>query len=146
MKRIVFVITTLIMLAPVAVLAEYISVKVPVANIRSGPSETSDLLWKVEKYHPLFVLGKKGSWYHFRDFEGDEGWISDSLVGKDAAVITIRDDCNIRSGPDIKYDVLFTAEDGIPFKVLKKQGQWLNVVHEDGDRGWIHQSLVWPNE
>ena len=105
MKRIVFVITTLIMLAPVAVLAEYISVKVPVAN--------SDLLWKVEKYHPLFVLGKKGSWYHFRDFEGDEGWISDSLVGKDAAVITIRDDCNIRSGPDIKYDVLFTAEDGI---------------------------------
>lgn len=134
------------MVAPFTAMAEYISVKVPVANIRSGPSETSDLLWKVEAYHPLIVLEKKGSWYRFRDFEGDEGWIYSTLVNKEKSVITKKDNCNVRSGPGTKYDILFTTETGIPFKVLKKQGRWLKVLHTDGDRGWLHRSLVWPDE
>lgn len=146
MKRIVFYICAIILLVPPAFGAEFISVKVPVANIRSGPSESSDLLWKVEAYHPLIVLEKKGSWYRFRDFEGDEGWIFASLVNKDESVITVKDNCNIRSGPGTKYDILFTAEVGIPFKILKKKGKWLNVLHTDGDRGWIHKSLVWPEQ
>jgi SH3-like domain-containing protein len=146
MKRIFILIALLTVAAPLTATAEYISVKVPVANIRSGPSEASDLLWKVEAYHPLFVLEKKDAWYHFRDFQGDEGWIHNSLVNKEQSVITIKDDCNVRSGPDTKADILFTTEAGIPFKVLKKQGKWLNVLHSDGDRGWLYKSLVWPGE
>ena len=146
MKRILILIAVLTLAAPLTAVAEYISVKVAVANIRSGPSEAGDLLWKVETYHPLFVLEKKDSWYHFRDFEGDEGWINSSLVNKEQSVITKKDDCNVRSGPDTKSEILFTTEAGIPFKVLKKQGQWLNVLHADGDRGWLHQSLVWPDK
>ena len=146
MKRIFFLIVSLFLAPPLAAMAEYISVKVPVANIRSGPSENSDLLWKVEAYHPLLVLEKKDGWYHFRDFEGDEGWIYGSLVNKEQSVITKKDDCNVRSGPGTNFDILFTTEAGIPFKVLKKKGQWLYVLHTDGDRGWIHQSLVWPDQ
>ncbi len=146
MKRIFILITCLIITAPSLALADYISVKVPVANIRSGPSETSDLLWKVEAYHPLLVLENKNNWYHFRDFEGDEGWIYGTLVNKEPSVITIKDDCNVRSGPGTNSDILFTTGVGIPFKILKKKGQWLYVLHTDGDRGWIHQSLVWPDQ
>lgn len=146
MKRILFLIVVLFMLAPLTAAAEYISVKVTVANIRSEPSDSGDLLWKVEAYHPLLVLEKKGSWYRFRDFEGDVGWIYAPLVNHDESVITIKDDCNVRSGPGTQYDVLFTTEAGIPFKVLKKEGKWLNVLHTDGDRGWIHSSLVWPEQ
>jgi len=68
--------------------ADRVSVSVPVANIRSGPGETYDLLWKVEKYHPLEIMKTSGSWYRFRDFEGDEGWIHKSLVSKTPSVIT----------------------------------------------------------
>jgi SH3-like domain-containing protein len=130
---------------PVSVLADYIAVKVPIANIRSGPDQTKDILWKVEAYHPMYVLEKKGKWYHFKDFEGDEGWIHSSLVQKIGTVITKKNDCNVRSGPGTKYDIVFTTEKGIPFKVLKTNKKWLNVEHADGDRGWLHQSLVWPN-
>jgi SH3-like domain-containing protein len=31
----------------------------------------------------------------------------------------------------------------VPFKVLDRKGEWLHVEHADGDRGWIHSSLVW---
>ena len=136
----------LFLLPPFTAVAEYISVKVPVANIRSEPNDAADLLWQVEAYYPMLVLEKKGDWYRFRDFEGDEGWIYASLVNNDESVITIKDDCNVRSGPGTQYDIVFKTEAGIPFKVLKKQGKWLNVLHTDGDRGWIHKSLVWPDQ
>ena len=115
----------------------------PVANIRSGPDSKSDILWKVEKYFPIFVVKKSGSWYQFRDFEEDSGWVHKSLVGKVKAVITKKDLCNIRSRPATTEKILFTVEKGIPFKVLKRKDRWLNVEHADGDKGWIHDSLVW---
>jgi SH3-like domain-containing protein len=97
----------------------------------------------VEKYYPIFVVKKSGSWYQFRDFEEDSGWVHKSLVGKVKAVITKKDLCNIRSKPGTKEKILFTVEKGIPFKVLKRKDRWLNVEHADGDKGWIHDSLVW---
>ncbi len=123
--------------------AERLTIIAPLANIRSGPDTKKDILWKVEKYYPIFVIKKSKSWYHFRDFEDDKGWVHKSLVGKVPAVITKKDLCNIRSGPSTKKKILFSVEKGIPFKVLKREGRWLNVEHADGDTGWIHDSLVW---
>jgi SH3-like domain-containing protein len=124
-------------------MAERLTIIAPVANIRSGPDTKSDILWKVEKYFPIFVIKKSGSWYQFRDFEEDSGWVHKSLVGKVKAVITKKDLCNIRAKPGTKEKILFTVEKGIPFKVIESKGPWLHVEHADGDRGWIHNSLVW---
>ena len=124
-------------------LAERLTIIGSVANIRSGPDSKSDILWKVEKYYPIFVLKKSDSWYYFRDFEDDRGWVHKSLVGNVPSVITKKDLCNIRSGPSTKDKILFSVEKGIPFKVLKHQERWLHIEHSDGDRGWIFETLVW---
>jgi len=123
--------------------AERLAVTDSIANIRSGPGTNNVIIWKVEKDHPLEIIGKKGKWYHFRDFEKDEGWIHNSLVGKVKTVITKKEKCNIRSGPGTKYEILFRVEKGIPFRVLKRQGVWIKIRHADGDQGWIHNTLVW---
>ena len=123
--------------------AERLTVTAPVANIRSGPGTNHNVLWKVEQFFPLLVIKKSGEWYQFKDFEGDRGWVHNSLVGKVSAVITRNDNCNIRSGPGTSHAVLFTVEKGIPFKVLNRKGSWIHIKHSDGDKGWIHKSLVW---
>ena len=123
--------------------AERLAVAVPIANIRSGPGAKYDLLWKVEKYHPLNIIKKNGQWYLFQDFEDDKGWIHSSLVKKIPAVISKKDNCNVRSGPGTGFDIVFTVEKGIPFKVLKRKGAWIHIQHSDGDKGWIHKQLVW---
>lgn len=123
--------------------AERLSVKANIANIRSGPNTSDAVIWQVEKYHPLKVVQKQGSWYLFEDFEGDRGWIHDSLLADTPTVIVKNDRCNVRSGPETKYEIRFTVDKGVPFKVLKKKGKWIQVVHADGDQGWIHRSLVW---
>lgn len=123
--------------------AERLAISAPVANIRSGPGTNHNVLWKVEQFFPILVIQKSGEWYRFQDFEGDKGWVHQSLVGKIQSVITRNDACNIRSGPGTNQTILFSVEKGIPFKVLKRKNSWIHVVHSDGDKGWIHKSLVW---
>jgi SH3-like domain-containing protein len=123
--------------------SERLAVKSSKANIRSGPGTNYDILWEVEKYHPMMIIETKDKWCRFSDFEGDIGWIYRPLLGKIDAVITIRDKCNVRSGPGKDNAVLFTTDKGIPFKVLEKKDGWFQIQHADGDAGWIHQSLVW---
>lgn len=122
---------------------ERLAIQSNVANVRSGPNIEEAVLWKVEKYYPVIILEKKGDWCRFRDFEGDQGWIHASLLGTIKSVVVTADHCNVRTGPGTQYDIAFTVNKGIPFKVLQTKGKWLQVQHADGDSGWIHKSLVW---
>lgn len=124
-------------------LAQRLSVKAHIANIRAEPSTDATVLWQVEKFHPLKVIKKEGAWVQFEDFEGDRGWVHSSLLADIRSVIIKNNKCNVRSGPSTDNDIFFTVDKGVPFRVLENEGKWLHIVHEDGDKGWIHQSLVW---
>ena len=138
-------ITTILFIscAAIACAGERLTVAVPTANIRSGPGTNYDIIWQVYKYYPLRVIKKTKQWYRFVDFEGDKGWIYRPLVRKIASVITIKEKCNIRSGPGTNYAVVFTTEKGVAFKVINRKGNWIHIRHADGDEGWIYKSLVW---
>ena len=133
----------LLCLMPGLALAERLSIKVPKANIRSGPGTKYEIIWQVGRYYPVPIIKKSGHWCQFSDYEGDAGWVSDKLLGKQQTVITVKDACNVRSGPGTKYPVIFISDKGVAFKVLKKQGKWIKIQHPDGDRGWIYKTLVW---
>ena len=97
----------------------------------------------MEKFHPLLIIEKKGVWYKIKDFEGDMAWVHSSLLGKINGVITTKAKCNVRSKPNKGGKILFTVERGVPFKVLKRNGNWIRIKHADGEIGWIYNSLVW---
>jgi SH3-like domain-containing protein len=126
-----------------AMASQRMAVKADIANIRARPDISADTLWQVEKYYPLLILDKKDAWYRFKDFEGDVGWIHESLVDKTPTVIVKVNRANIRADAGTQYDLVFDAEKGTPFKVLKKKGRWIKVQHADGDTGWIFSSLIW---
>jgi SH3-like domain-containing protein len=143
MKRLSLLIIFLFLISAGTATAERLAVITSVANIRSGPGTQYDVLWQVEKYYPILVTEKSDPWYKFKDFENDIGWVHKSLVGDVETVITKKDLCNIRSGPGTDEKILFTVEKGVPFKVLEHKQSWLHIEHGDGDKGWIHESLVW---
>ena len=128
---------------PTAAASQRMAVKADIANIRARPEIKSDTLWQVEKYYPLLILEKKEAWYRIKDFEGDVGWIHDSLVDDTPTVIVKVDRANIRADAGTQFDLVFDAQKGTPFKVLEKKGQWIKIQHADGDTGWIFSSLVW---
>lgn len=133
----------IIFLLNTAAMAERWSVNVNKCNVRSGPGESYDVIWQVEKYYPLEILESKGKWLFFKDVDGDEGWIHANLLTKTETVVVKKKKCNIRSGPGTKHKIAFIAEKGIPFKVLSRKKSWIQIEHADGDKGWIHESLVW---
>ncbi len=136
-------VTVFLLLCGAAQAEQRVSVSVPEANIRSGSGNNFEVLWKSEKNFPLTVIKKSGDWYQVKDFEGDQGWVHQSLVGNTPSVITIKDKNNLRSEPKPDAKVLFSVGPGIPFKVLKRSNKWILVEHADGDKGWIHESTVW---
>lgn len=123
--------------------AKMLSTKNSNVNIRSGPGTNHEVLWQAGKYCPLEILKEEGKWYHFKDFEQDEGWIHKSLVTHIPSLVVKVDEANVRSGPGEKYSLVFKAMKGVSFKVLKTKGDWVKVKHEDGDTGWIFRSLLW---
>ncbi|HSL60594.1 MAG TPA: SH3 domain-containing protein [Desulfotignum sp.] len=129
--------------AGVAAAAERLTVKASIANMRSGPTTSHDVLWQVEKYHPFLVEEKRDSWVKVKDFEGDMAWIHESLLTNVEGVITNKPKCNVRSDPTTESSILFTVERGVPFRVIKRQGDWIHIEHADGEKGWIFHTLVW---
>lgn len=61
-------------------LAERLAVSAPVANIRSGPGTSHNILFTVEKGIPFKVLKSEGSWIYIEHSDGDKGWIHKALV------------------------------------------------------------------
>ena len=141
--RYVILLIALFIAADAAAASERMAVASEIANIRSGPGTDSKVLWQVERYYPLLVIEKKNPWYRFKDYDGHQGWIHKSLVNKTATVMVRVRRANLRSGPGTQNAIVFDAEKGTPFKVIKRKGDWFNVQHADGDSGWIFRSLVW---
>jgi SH3-like domain-containing protein len=125
--------------------ARILSVGVQKANIRKGPSTKYPVLWSAGKYYPVDIIKKAGNWYRIKDFEGDVGWMYKSLLKEIPAVIVQAALVNVRKGPGKNYGVLFQAEKGVTFRLLRKKKSWLRVQHADGEIGWIHNKLVWGN-
>ena len=67
--------------------AEYVTVSGDNVNVRTGPGTDNPPSMELFDGYPLKVLQKKGDWMEIADFEGDTGWIHNSLVGKNATVI-----------------------------------------------------------
>jgi SH3-like domain-containing protein len=143
MVRITIFIAILTFLFCSQALAERWAVNADKCNVRSGPGEEFEVIWQVEKYYPVDVIDGKDKWRFFRDVDGDEGWIHEDLLNKLDTIIIVKDHCNIRSGPGKEHNVTFIAEKGIPFRVVNRQKEWIEIEHADGDRGWVHSSLVW---
>ncbi|MFZ2633372.1 MAG: SH3 domain-containing protein [Desulfosalsimonadaceae bacterium] len=126
--------------------AERLAVIKEIANIRSGPGDSYEVLWQVEKNMPFEILDKDktGTWYYVKDYEGTIGWIKKSLLSKIDTVVAIpKTECNVRVTPTTDGNISFKAVKGVPFKVMERKGEWLHVQHTDGDEGWIHKSMVW---
>ena len=51
---------------------------------------------------------------------------------------------NLRSGPGIKYKILWQLDKGYPLKVIKTKGKWYKVQDYENDVGWVHSALTSP--
>ena len=123
-------------------------VKVPVANIRSGPGTHYEKAWEVYQYMPLQKVGASlsGDWYAVKDVDGDVGWIYKTLVTAQYRCATVKSKIvNVRTGPGTRYRKKFTepVQKYNSFRILDTKGIWVKVKDEWNNIGWIHKNYLW---
>jgi len=123
--------------------AEYMSVVKDGINLRSGPDTKSEVLYQLPAGYPLEVLERKGQWLKVSDYEGDKGWIQESMVNKTPHVIVKAKEGNIRSGPNTTEKIVGSGVREVIFTKVDQKGDWIKISHPDLN-GWIHKDLVWP--
>lgn len=57
-----------------------------------------------------------------------------------------KDGANVRSGPDIKKDLLWEVFKDFPLQVISRQKEWMQIKDFEGDQGWIFANLVSSKE
>ena len=139
------VLVALISFCPVqpTLAAEYVSAARDGVNLRSGPDANANVLFQLPAGYPLEVLGKQGGWYKVSDYEGDKGWIQESVVNKTPYVIIKVKECKIRSGPSTSEKVVGSGVKDVILARVEKKGDWIKVSHPNLT-GWVHKDLVWP--
>ena len=69
--------------------------------------------------------------------------LSLTAAGHGAEYVSVKNDAvNIRSGPSTDDKVVWQVFESFPLEIIKREGQWLNVVDFEGDKGWIYEPLV----
>lgn len=137
---------TCLFLAPPAMAAdEYVSVNKDGVNVRSGPSTNSPIYMELFRGYPLKVLKKDGEWMQISDFEGDTGWIHQSLVSKnDTVIVNASKSVNMRAEPSTTAAVVADVERGVIMTKIGEDGKWVKLKHSSGTVGWIYKPLLWP--
>ena len=143
--------------------AQSIAVKSHTAELRDSTDPYAyRVVLMVPRYYPLAVESEDANFYKVSDYQGREGWIAkkdtydpetvvvdtdgNKIVRKMRTVVIKSTNINIRSGPGTDHNIVFRADQGVAFKVLDQKGEWLQVVHESGEEGWLHGALVWGGE
>lgn len=142
MKRFLFLTLFLLMAAPVS--AEMISVLHQPAELRAQPLVArSKVIAELPRYTPLEVLATAAEYYKVRDHRGQVGYVHRSLTGATGSLVITAEACNIRSGPGTSHSIAYKAVQGDSFRALSRQGEWLEIVNEQGTPGWVWQNLTW---
>jgi SH3-like domain-containing protein len=123
--------------------AQMVSIDRPEVNMRSGPGTKYDALWMLSQGYPLRVIGRKGNWYHVRDFENDKGWVYRPLTGKKRYHIVKAEVVNIRSGPSTKNRIVGKTYYGELLRTLDRRKRWVKIRHESGLVGWVSRNRLW---
>jgi len=123
-------------------------VKVPKANLRTGPGTNYEIGWTVYKYMPLEKVGVSlsGNWYAVKDLDNTVLWIHRNLVTTQYRCIVVNTEkVNVRKGPDTGYQKRFDTpmEKYYSARILNRKGNWIKIIDGDNDTGWIHKDYLW---
>ena len=127
-------------------LARGVCVKNDWANLRNGPGRNHKKTWMVYQYMPFKLLKTTTEWLKVEDQDGDQHWIFKPLITESLhCAATNKNGTPVKAGPG--EDEVHKSYSPVPryyaVKVLKTEGDWVQVQDQDNEIGWIHKDHLW---
>ncbi len=146
-RRYVKIICGSLLVFPLLVIAAPTSAKcigTDQANIRSGPSLSSDIIFSVPLGYPIEIEKEKGGWTLVYDWQSNRGWVFKPLILDTKTAVILVNKANIRNSANQGAAVVGAAEKGEIYKVLSQEGNWSKLGYFEGDSflGWVRNDFV----
>jgi len=120
----------------------FVSLKVDVANGRSGPSRSHPISWRyVQAGLPMEVIAETPDWRRVRDPDGEVTWMHRSILSGRRSVWT-RDETALHARDNDDSPVEAIAEPGVVLSLERCRTGWCRVEAQ-GYRGWARTGTLW---
>ncbi len=110
-------------------------------NVRAGSNLNYEIVTKLQKGDLVYIAGNWREWLKIRCPEGTVLWISGDFI-EDGVIEANK--LNVRSGPDLKYNVICQVLRDQKVDVVKKSGdgKWDGIKPPEDAYLWVHKDLV----
>ena len=110
-------------------------------NLRAGSNLNYEVVSQLQKGDIVYVHSEWMEWYKVKCPENVLLWVSDGFI--DSGLVTANK-LNVRSGPDLKFNVICQLMKGDKVDVVKKSedGKWIAIPPPDNAFLWINKQFV----
>lgn len=125
-------------------LPRFVSLKNDPVYVRAGPGRRYPIEWVYHRRSmPVEITQEYEQWRKIRDIEGDEGWISATMLSNDrTAIVEGTDPVPLMEKADHSSRLVARSEPGVIFAV-RKCVESMCRVEGHGFGGWVDRSTLW---
>ncbi len=126
----------------------FASLRASETNVRAGPGPQYPVKFTFKaKNIPVRVISEYDNWNEIEDYEGQSGWVSQSLLTKKRHLLvqTAQNSINMHSKNNEKSRVIFRLENHVVGEYLQCLENWCQIKIND-KKGWVLKSAVFGHE
>ena len=126
-------------------LFEFSSLRYNEVNLRAGPGVRYPIEWVFHrKALPVRIIRKYATWRLIRDWEGDQGWVHQSLLTKARTFIVLGKLRTLRHRPESESAAVAQLEGGVigQLEFCPSNNGWCRVTTK-GYSGWLRRAEIW---
>lgn len=123
----------------------FASLRASETNVRAGPGQHYPVKFTFKaKGVPVRVISEYDNWNEIEDYEGQTGWVSQSLLTKKRTLLitTAKEFVNLHAKNNEKSRVLYHLQNHVVVQFIKCVKDWCGVEIKD-KKGWIKRSEVY---
>lgn len=115
------------------------------AVVYDGPSQKARAKFILPGGYFLSPISRVHRWRKVVTHSGEKVWLEEAdLRGGQGAIVTAERGA-VRARPAASAETVFFAQRGVMMQAIKVESGWVQVVHPDGESGYILATEVWLN-
>lgn len=123
----------------------FVTIRANKVNLRTGPGVRYPIDWEYRHAGlPVEIVGEYGTWRKVRDWQGDEGWMHQSMLSGRRSFMVRGDVGSLRETADRNARLIARLEAGVLGRIAEcpATGAWCKVEVE-GFAGWLERERMW---
>ncbi len=117
-------------------------------NVRAGPGQHYPIKFTFKSRGvPVRVISEYDNWNEIEDYEGQSGWVSQSLLTKKRTILvrTNKEYIDLHSKNNEKSRILYHLENNVIGQYLKCVEDWCAIEVND-KKGWVKKNEIYGDE